>query len=113
MEDSDPVGGCDEDLDLVGPSVDSAPHIGAVTGQPNRVDAAVAHDEDCADRQHAYCNALVHSGSVDEARLAFTDFRHMCPRLTMDHLQTVYRKAFDSEEIAERYISGLREFDWI
>jgi TolB-like protein len=61
----------------------------------------------------AYANALANTGEFDEARLALADLHRMSPQLTLEHLEWLYQMAFETEEIAERYLSGLRKLDWL
>ncbi len=59
-----------------------------------------------------YANSLAELGQLKEAQIALAEIRILCPRLTMEHLEWVYRMAFEPEEVAEHYLCGLRKLDW-
>lgn len=59
-----------------------------------------------------YTNALAETGQLAEAQLALAELRRLSSKLTLEHLEWVYRMAFEPEEVAERYLCGLRKLDW-
>ena len=60
----------------------------------------------------AYANALAENGKLEEAQTALAELRHLCPQLTLEHLEWVFKMAFKPEKVAECHLSGLRKLDW-
>ena len=56
-----------------------------------------------------YANALALNDNLGEARTAIAEIRRLSPRLTLEHLDWVYRLAFEPVELGECYLLGLRK----
>lgn len=59
-----------------------------------------------------YTNALAEVGKMDQAYTALSELRHLSPNITFEYMEWVYRMAYESAEIAERHLCGLRKLDW-
>ncbi len=59
-----------------------------------------------------YANALAENGKHIEARNALAEIGRLSPHLTLEHLERVFRMAYEPAELAEYYLCGLRKLDW-
>jgi adenylate cyclase len=59
-----------------------------------------------------YANALAENGKLLEAQNALAEVVRLSPRLTLGHLERVFRMAYEPDELAEHYLSGLRKLNW-
>ncbi len=59
-----------------------------------------------------YANALAMTGHLEDAQVTLAEIKRLCPRLSIEHLEWVYRMAYLKEDNAERHICGLRKLSW-
>jgi TolB-like protein len=67
---------------------------------------------DCPLSWMIYTNALAENGKIEEAQTALAELRLLSPNMTFEYLEWVYRIAYESEDIAERHLCGLRKLNW-
>ncbi len=59
-----------------------------------------------------YANALAENNKLMEAQNALAEIGRLSPRLTLGHLERVFHMAYEPDELAEYYLSGLRKLNW-